>query len=141
MAAHSSILAWRIPWTEEPGKLYSSWGHKESDMTEWLTHTDTHRHTLTVWEGARTGAASPHITRSAYLPSCVVTRRYFWPAWEVSFWICANSLKISFRIIQVQNYKGACRVSAWYWCRYMGVKCCMFHVPELTFFKNNFIEV
>ena len=25
MAMHSSILAWRIPWTEEPGK-YSSWG-------------------------------------------------------------------------------------------------------------------
>ena len=28
MATHSSILAWRIPW-----------GHKESDMTEQLTHT------------------------------------------------------------------------------------------------------
>ena len=27
MATCSSILAWRIPWTEEPG-LYSSWGHK-----------------------------------------------------------------------------------------------------------------
>ena len=23
MAAHSSILAWRIPWTEEPGGLHS----------------------------------------------------------------------------------------------------------------------
>ena len=23
MAIHSSILAWRIPWTEEPGKLWS----------------------------------------------------------------------------------------------------------------------
>ena len=34
MATHSSILAWRIPWTEEPGRLYSSWGHKESNMTE-----------------------------------------------------------------------------------------------------------
>jgi len=31
-ATHSSILAWRIPWTEEPG--YSPWGCKESDMTE-----------------------------------------------------------------------------------------------------------
>ena len=30
-AIHSSILAWRIPWTEEPGGL---WGHKELDMTE-----------------------------------------------------------------------------------------------------------
>ena len=25
MATHSNILAWRSPWTEEPGRLYSSW--------------------------------------------------------------------------------------------------------------------
>ena len=36
MAIYSSILAWRIPWTEEPGGL-QSWGRKESDMTEGLT--------------------------------------------------------------------------------------------------------
>ena len=36
MAIHSSILAWRISWAEEPGKLQSL-GHKESDMTELLT--------------------------------------------------------------------------------------------------------
>ena len=37
MATHSSILAWRIPWTEEPGGLhYSPWGCKESDTTEQL---------------------------------------------------------------------------------------------------------
>ena len=34
MATHSSILAWRIPWTEEPSRLYSPQGRKESDMTE-----------------------------------------------------------------------------------------------------------
>ena len=28
MATHSSLLAWRIPWTEEPGGLHSPWGHK-----------------------------------------------------------------------------------------------------------------
>ena len=33
MATHSSILTWRIPWTEESGG-YSPWGRKESDMTE-----------------------------------------------------------------------------------------------------------
>ena len=33
MATHSSVLAWRIPWTEEPGG-YSPQGCKESDMTE-----------------------------------------------------------------------------------------------------------
>ena len=35
MTTHSSILAWRIPWTEEPGGLQST-GRKESDMTERL---------------------------------------------------------------------------------------------------------
>ena len=44
MATHASILAWRIPWTEEPGEShgqrslagYSPWGRKESDTTERL---------------------------------------------------------------------------------------------------------
>ena len=36
MATHSSILAWRIPWTEKPGRLQSI-GSKESDTTEQLT--------------------------------------------------------------------------------------------------------
>ena len=32
MATHSSILAWEIPWTEEPGRLQSM-GSQESDTT------------------------------------------------------------------------------------------------------------
>ena len=32
MTTHSSILAWRIPWAEEPGKLQSV-GSQESDTT------------------------------------------------------------------------------------------------------------
>ena len=35
MATHSSILAWSMPWIEEPGGL-SPWGRKESDRTEGL---------------------------------------------------------------------------------------------------------
>ena len=35
MAAHSSTIAWKIPWTEELVG-YSPWDHKESDITEWL---------------------------------------------------------------------------------------------------------
>jgi len=35
MAAYSSIVAWKIPWTEEPGRLQSM-GRKESDTTEQL---------------------------------------------------------------------------------------------------------
>ena len=35
MATHSSILAWKIPWSEEPGSLQSM-GSLRSDMTERL---------------------------------------------------------------------------------------------------------
>ena len=37
MATHSSILARKIPWTEEPGELQSM-GLQESDMTLWLNN-------------------------------------------------------------------------------------------------------
>ena len=33
MATHSSIIAWKIPWTESLVG-YSVWGHKELDITE-----------------------------------------------------------------------------------------------------------
>ena len=36
IATYTSILAWRIPWTEEPGEL-SPWGRKELDTTKRLT--------------------------------------------------------------------------------------------------------
>ena len=38
MATHSSILAWRIPWTEEPGGLQSV-GRKELDKIEQLSRS------------------------------------------------------------------------------------------------------
>ena len=38
MATHSSILAWRIPRTEEPHR-YRPWSSKESDMAEQPTHS------------------------------------------------------------------------------------------------------
>ena len=40
MATHCGILAWTIPWIEE-SVGYSQQDHKESDMTECLTHTHT----------------------------------------------------------------------------------------------------
>ena len=38
MATHSSILAWAIPWTEEPGWLHSMGSHSGQD---WVTNTLT----------------------------------------------------------------------------------------------------
>ena len=49
MGSHSSILAWKLPWTEEPGGLYSPWGRKESDTTERLrVHTQQRREEMMV---------------------------------------------------------------------------------------------
>ena len=42
MATHSSILACRIPWTEEFGGPYSAWGCKESETTERLALSAFH---------------------------------------------------------------------------------------------------
>ena len=39
MATHSSILAWKIPWTESLA-CYGPWGCKESDTTEQLNWTE-----------------------------------------------------------------------------------------------------
>ena len=48
MATHSSILAWKMTWTEELGGLHSPWGGKELDMTEHVrAHTRAHTHTHT----------------------------------------------------------------------------------------------
>ena len=52
MATDASILAWKSPWTEEPGGPHP-WDHKESAMTEQITlslsiytHTYTHIYTF-----------------------------------------------------------------------------------------------
>ena len=53
MATHSSILAWKIPWTEEPGKLQSI-GWQKSDTTEATEHTHTQGNLcVTFWESVR----------------------------------------------------------------------------------------
>ena len=41
MATHSSILAWRIPWTEEPDRLQSMGSHSRTGLSN-LAHTCSH---------------------------------------------------------------------------------------------------
>ena len=48
MATHSSILAWKIPWTEEPGRLQST--GSQSDLTFWLW-CDLLVNDILLWEG------------------------------------------------------------------------------------------
>ena len=46
MAPHSSILAWKIPWTEEPSGLQSTGLQRiRHDSADTHTHTHTHTHT------------------------------------------------------------------------------------------------
>ena len=51
MAILPGILAWRIPWTQEPGGVQSPQGHRlghdRSDFTHTHTRTHTHTHTRT----------------------------------------------------------------------------------------------
>ena len=74
MATHSSILAWEIPRTEEPGGLQSV-GSQESDMTSRLNHhhlpsclVDTH-----LYQSLRS-----RVTQSVgYRPAALVSRGNF----------------------------------------------------------------
>ena len=47
MAAHSSTLAWKIPWMKEPGR--GSWGHKELDATEQLHYGINDNYIILKW--------------------------------------------------------------------------------------------
>ena len=50
MAAHSSILAWRIPWTEEPGGLKSMWSQRDRHNLNNLARTHTYLQSFEVLE-------------------------------------------------------------------------------------------
>ena len=75
MATHSSILAWRIPWMEEPGGLQSTGSHAESDTTEQL-HLLTYL--LTAWKHRSLGSTSG-VSNSVEL------------GWSWRIWICNKS--------------------------------------------------
>ena len=93
MATHSSILAWRIPWTEEPS--YGPWGCKESEMTEWQTLLRTaHRYYCTI---------SMHVGPRIFFPTSLI-EQIFTECYHVqdivrqqeklkipSAWECANA--------------------------------------------------
>ena len=65
MTIHASILAWESPWTEEPDGLYSPWGHKESDMTEWQSTAKKKKNhflvTGNVSEGSKPVMLRPYV--------------------------------------------------------------------------------
>ena len=79
MATHSSILVWKIPWTEEPGGLQSMRGCKESDTTERLTLS------LSQWGGWRRADLSlGHFSCSFSFES----HNSRWSREELGDWVC-----------------------------------------------------
>ena len=60
MATYSSTLAWRIPWTEEPGGLQSMGSEKELDMTE-HTHTSDSPHKILFYFFTWSGTQDPKL--------------------------------------------------------------------------------
>ena len=74
MATHSSILAWRIPWTEEPGRLQSV-GSQESDtLTTNIRIPQYKRQMLTAIEGG-TDSDTPHLHKHQTDRKLIRTRR------------------------------------------------------------------
>ena len=57
MSTHFSILAWRIPWTEEPGGLQSI-ELQESDTTEQLSTAQNSTQLIGLLLGLNTGLDS-----------------------------------------------------------------------------------
>ena len=51
MATHSSILAWRIPWTEEPGGLQPIGSHDRNDLVRVhaIGRYDCSSHAVSLW--------------------------------------------------------------------------------------------
>ena len=50
MATHSSILAWRIPWTEEPGRLQSTGSQRVGH--DWATSPSPSLYEEEIWKGS-----------------------------------------------------------------------------------------
>ena len=75
MLAFRSIIAWRIPWTEEPGS-YSSWGCKSQiQLSDWTTTTTRGILKFSIW-WRTTGAEAVQLAKR--LPRLV----QFWVLWN-----------------------------------------------------------
>ena len=74
MAIHSSILAWRIPWTEKPGGLQSMGSHRTGH--DWVTNTYTHMLT-DAFEGENYDHGSNMIIFSYTHISCLLHKCIF----------------------------------------------------------------
>ena len=91
MATHSSILAWRIPWTEETGRLQSMGSQKSQT---WLKQLSMHTHSqLGIWY---------HLVMKIYLWICIFDKKQ--PSepkeWCIPIWSSGTSLVITVSVYE-----------------------------------------
>ena len=72
MATHSSILSWRIPWTEEPGGLQSIGSQSRTR----LKRLSRHRYTLEAVSPGSVRWQGWLLVRASYLVVCVFLRKF-----------------------------------------------------------------
>ena len=93
MATYSSILAWRIPWTEEPGGLWSM--GLQRVRHDWVPNTHTHTDTCpgSPWNQANWKLRETTQTFIAYLLRPVVASGMsgclLLTKWLGTFWACS----------------------------------------------------
>ena len=101
MATHSSILTWRIPWTEEPGRLQSSESHGVKHDWSDLAHT----HLMMLWGLSKiidtTSLALPKVSHYYclfyYFVSYLTEWNHYW--WQS---LCGKKLsRLSFQFLHM----------------------------------------
>ena len=97
MATHSSVLAWRIPWTEKPSG-YSPWGRTESDTTEAIWRQQQHVECIYIYNCYifLLNWSLDHYVMSFFIPClcfkvCFVWYKYFYSIFLLIS-ICIDSL-------------------------------------------------
>ena len=112
IATHSSVLAWRIPWTKEPGRLQSMGSQRAGHSWKWLTHTIDSYYT-------HQKHPPPQVVRlySRYWLSCLIQFKARWKLQCVlccavlscsvmsnsaTLWTAAHQAPLSMRILQAR---------------------------------------
>ena len=83
MATHSSILAWRIPWTEEPGGLQSVGSQRVGH--DWATNTFTTLHKVTGIDAMNPEINKIHIfsnKQDTYILKCIRQATFWTQSWN-----------------------------------------------------------
>ena len=106
MAPHSSTLAWKIPWLEEPGRLWSMGSQRVGH--NWATSLSLSRHSLDrtlQWLPGASRGLGPHIILHCHNYS-------LWP--ELSVWLELPTIRDRAALIAVPPAPN--RVTAWHAC-------------------------